>query len=121
MAHIINLATQALISTYSKSSHFDPKSPESHLPDTSATLRDEIGLVRAIAVKVGDIVHLPTPVSQLISGALVSQAQRDIQGNADQGSEAGGKYASPSCRRKTAHFGHEGALEFYLSYAPPRA
>ncbi|KAF7350175.1 putative AC transposase [Mycena venus] len=53
MAHIINLATQALISTYSKSPHFDPKSPESHVPDTdmSIPLRDEIGLVRTIAVK----------------------------------------------------------------------
>ncbi|KAJ7842020.1 hypothetical protein B0H14DRAFT_3140052, partial [Mycena olivaceomarginata] len=51
MAHIINLATQALISKYSKATHFDPKQPEAHLPDTSAPLRDEIGLIRAIAVK----------------------------------------------------------------------
>ncbi|KAF7342966.1 putative AC transposase [Mycena venus] len=55
MAHIINLATQTLISTYSKSPHFDPKDPESHVPDTdmSIPLRDEIGLVRTIAVKDG--------------------------------------------------------------------
>ncbi|KAF8801389.1 hypothetical protein BYT27DRAFT_7115084, partial [Phlegmacium glaucopus] len=48
LAHVINLATQALISTYSKSPHFDPKNPEAHVP----TSRDEVGLVRAIAVKV---------------------------------------------------------------------
>lgn len=48
LAHVINLATQALISAYSKSSHFDPKNPEAHVP----TSRDEVGLIRAIAVKV---------------------------------------------------------------------
>ncbi|KAF8805384.1 hypothetical protein BYT27DRAFT_7105129, partial [Phlegmacium glaucopus] len=48
LAHIINLATQALISTYSKSPHFDPKNPEAHVP----TSWDEVELVRAIAVKV---------------------------------------------------------------------
>ncbi|KAK6969475.1 putative AC transposase [Favolaschia claudopus] len=51
MAHIINLATQALIAAYSKAPHFDPKNPENHVPDTDALFRDEIGLVRAIAVK----------------------------------------------------------------------
>lgn len=48
LAHVINLATQLLISTYSKSPHFDPRKPEGHIP----TSRDEVGLVRAIAVKV---------------------------------------------------------------------
>ena len=48
LAHVINLATQALISTYSKSPHFDPKQPDAHIP----TSRDEVGLVRAIVVKV---------------------------------------------------------------------
>ena len=48
LAHVINLATQTLISTYSKSPHFDPKNPEAHIP----TSRDEVGLVRAISVKV---------------------------------------------------------------------
>ena len=47
LAHVINLATQTLISTYSKAPHFDPKDPEAHIP----TSRDEVGLVRAIAVK----------------------------------------------------------------------
>jgi hypothetical protein len=48
LAHVINLATQALISTYSKAPHYDPKNPDAHIP----TSRDEVGLVRAIAVKV---------------------------------------------------------------------
>ena len=48
LAHVINLATQMLISTYSKSPHFDPKHPDAHTP----TSRDEVGLVRAIVVKV---------------------------------------------------------------------
>jgi hypothetical protein len=48
LAHVINLATQALISTYSRAPHFDPKDPEAHIP----TSRDEVGLVRAIVVKV---------------------------------------------------------------------
>lgn len=49
LAHVINLATQALIKTYSKSPHFNPKMPEAHLP----TSRDKVGLIRAIVVKVG--------------------------------------------------------------------
>ena len=48
LAHVINLATQMLISTYSKSLHYDPSQPDIHMP----TLRDEVGLVRAIVVKV---------------------------------------------------------------------
>jgi hypothetical protein len=38
---------QALIGTYSKSSFFDPKDPEVHMPIT----QDKVGLVQAIAVK----------------------------------------------------------------------
>ena len=48
LAHVINLATQALISTYSKAPYYDPEKPEAHVPSS----RDEVGLVRAIAVKV---------------------------------------------------------------------
>lgn len=52
LAHIINLATQALISTRSKAKYYDPEADESHVPDLAATERDEVGLVRAITVKV---------------------------------------------------------------------
>jgi hypothetical protein len=48
LAHVINLATQQLLSSYSKSPHFDPDKPNAHIPTT----RDEVGLVRAIVVKV---------------------------------------------------------------------
>jgi Na+-transporting methylmalonyl-CoA/oxaloacetate decarboxylase gamma subunit len=52
LAHIINLATQALISTRSKSKYYNPHDLEEHVPDVDAFERDEMGLVRAIAVKV---------------------------------------------------------------------
>ncbi|KAF5345550.1 hypothetical protein D9758_012006 [Tetrapyrgos nigripes] len=51
-AHIINLATQALVSVHSKASHYNPQSPDSHEPDLNAMERDVLGLVRAIIVKV---------------------------------------------------------------------
>ncbi|KAF8809282.1 hypothetical protein BYT27DRAFT_7094767, partial [Phlegmacium glaucopus] len=52
LAHIINLATQALISTRSKSKYYDPHSQDEHPADVDGINRDEIGLVRAICVKV---------------------------------------------------------------------
>jgi hypothetical protein len=52
LAHIVNLATQAFISRYSKSEYFDPENPDAHEPDTDATHRDVIALIRAITVKV---------------------------------------------------------------------
>lgn len=52
LAHIINLVTQALISKRSKSKFYDAEAPEAHIPDVSAAYRDEVGLVRAICVKV---------------------------------------------------------------------
>jgi hypothetical protein len=48
LAHIINLATQALISTYSKLPHFDLQNPEAYVPVTY----NEVGLVWAIVIKV---------------------------------------------------------------------
>jgi len=52
LAHIINLATQALISTRSKSKYYDPASLDEHPTDIDGINRDEVGLVRAICVKV---------------------------------------------------------------------
>jgi hypothetical protein len=49
------LATQKLISTYSKATHFNTHDPNVHIPETSHSvtqIRDEIGLLHAIAVKV---------------------------------------------------------------------
>jgi hypothetical protein len=52
LAHVINLGTQRLISTYSKAPHYDPHNPHAHEPDLAQRLnRDEIGLVRSICVK----------------------------------------------------------------------
>ena len=53
LSHVVNLGCQVLISTYSKSPHYAPHDPKAHEPDTSKTTdRDEVGLVRAICVKV---------------------------------------------------------------------
>lgn len=52
LAHIINLATQALISTQSTAKYYDSNAEDSHVPDLAAAERDEVGLVRAVAVKV---------------------------------------------------------------------
>ncbi|KAF8233731.1 hypothetical protein L208DRAFT_1265524 [Tricholoma matsutake] len=76
LAHVINLATQMLISTYSKLLHFDPKQPDAHVP----TSRDEVGLVRAIAVQV----HISTsPKKNIIahpwSGMLIIKAKRNVE------------------------------------------
>ena len=51
LAHIINLATQSLILTRSKSKYYSPDVEDAHLPDLNARDRDEVGLVRAISVK----------------------------------------------------------------------
>ncbi|KAJ3768874.1 hypothetical protein FB446DRAFT_706684 [Lentinula raphanica] len=58
LAHVINLATQAVIKKYSNSKHYDPANPDEHEPDTetidrdgSPKVRDPVGIVRAIAVK----------------------------------------------------------------------
>jgi hypothetical protein len=51
LAHIINLATQALISTRSNAKFYDPNAEDEHVPDVYAWNRDEVGLVRTICVK----------------------------------------------------------------------
>ncbi|KIL54872.1 hypothetical protein M378DRAFT_91765 [Amanita muscaria Koide BX008] len=51
LAHIINLATQALISTRSNAKYYNPHNIDEHTPDVEAPERDELGLIRAIAVK----------------------------------------------------------------------
>jgi hypothetical protein len=71
-----------LISTYSKSPHFDPKHPDAHVP----TSRDEVGLIRAIAVKVR-CCFARERISSLIieprSGTLVIKAKRDVDDYSD--------------------------------------
>jgi hypothetical protein len=60
LAHIINLATQALISTHSKSKHYDPAEPDADL--TVDNGRDVVGLVRAISVKAANI-RVSSPIT----------------------------------------------------------
>lgn len=52
LAHIINLATQAILKAHSSSKHYDPNEPSAHEPNVDDVFRDEIGLVRSIVVKV---------------------------------------------------------------------
>ena len=53
LAHIINLATQAVIAARSKSKHYNGDPNDDHLPDDlDANERDEIGIVRAICIMV---------------------------------------------------------------------
>ena len=53
LVHIINLATQAVISMRSKAKFYDGSSDENELPeDLGAAKCDEIGIIRAICVKV---------------------------------------------------------------------
>ena len=53
LAHIINLATQAVISTRTKSKYYTGDPADDHIPeDRDDTERDEIGLIQAICIKV---------------------------------------------------------------------
>ncbi len=54
LAHIVNLATQAMISSWSKASHYNGDPSNDHIPEAmeESFERDEIGLVRAIVIKV---------------------------------------------------------------------
>ena len=51
LAHIVNLTTQALISTCSKAKYYSPDDEDAHIPDLTSLDQDEAGLVRAICVK----------------------------------------------------------------------
>jgi hypothetical protein len=56
---VIHLATRALISTYSKAAYYDPAQADIAIPVTDGYW-DEVGLVRAISVKVMyHCVHIP--------------------------------------------------------------
>jgi hypothetical protein len=81
LAHVINIATQKLISAYSKSPHFNAHTPTAHIPDTStAVTRDEIGLVRAIAVKVGPLL-VRIRKTHFVPGAFIFKTEGSIQTN----------------------------------------
>lgn len=54
---MINLAVQAMLSAYSKTPHYEPDDPEAHI-NGAVQSRDEVGLIRAITVKVTNIPNL---------------------------------------------------------------
>ena len=62
-----------LISTYSKSPHFDPRHPDAHTP----TSRDEVGLVRAIVVKVWILLG-PNVMSLTVAQERSSSKRKEI-------------------------------------------
>jgi hypothetical protein len=75
LAHIINLATQSLILTRSKSKYFsgDPND-DNLLEDLGSSEHDEIGLVHSICVKVSHLrsSHLITPlISNVNTGMFI--------------------------------------------------
>jgi hypothetical protein len=76
LAHIINLATQALIKGHSKAKHYNPALPDEHIPSTEGIDRDEIGLVRAIAVKVRTAHPTHPTYSECWSGTFICETQR---------------------------------------------
>ena len=82
LAHIINLATQALISTKSKAKYYNPHDIDEHSPDFGTVERDELGLVRAISVKVCRLLSLEwiTTYNQGI-GAILFAAEGAFQIN----------------------------------------
>jgi hypothetical protein len=98
LAHVINLATQMLISTYSKSPHFDPKQPDAHVP----TYRDEVGLVRAIVVKV---CISTSPEKNMVAHPLPGTLIVKAKGNVENASDQGGQRASTSTYTR-----YEGAM-----------
>jgi hypothetical protein len=101
LAHIINLATQAFLATYSKAPHYDPATEgggvdvavadEDDDADEDEDGRDVIGLIRSITVKVrllftsrprsfGKCTH-----SMLVVDALIRQAASTVSGHPSQG------------------------------------
>jgi len=73
LAHVINLATQAVIKAHSKSKFYDPSKPNDHIPDTSGFSWDAVGLVCAICVKVIDYTYTKMYTHFLLEGVLVSE------------------------------------------------
>ncbi len=77
LAHIINLATQTLISTRSKAKYYSADAEDDHIPDLDAFERDEVGLVRAVTVKVSAYLFLDmSAVFSLCFFQARSSAQR---------------------------------------------
>lgn len=64
LTHVINLTTQALIKGHSKAKYYSSTKPDEHVPNVDAILRDEVGLIRMIAVKVSLLYYEGHPMCQ---------------------------------------------------------
>ena len=78
LVHIINLATQAVISAHSKSKFYNRNPEDDHVPeDMGGTERDKIGIVRAICVKVHStlVLHVCIPNTNILKARSLAQCK----------------------------------------------
>jgi hypothetical protein len=78
LAHIVNVATQKLISTYSKSAFYESEIAGDVEPEYSGNGHDVVGLIRAIAVKVSPFLYVITCITTqhlFYSGEVFKQVQ----------------------------------------------
>lgn len=84
LAHIINLATQALIATRSKAKYYNPHDKDQDTPNLDGDEgfeRDEVGLVRLICVKV-QVLQVTTFCNlsiTLLIGSFIITTERTLQ------------------------------------------
>ena len=78
LAHVINLATQAVIKAHLESQFYDPSKPDDHIPDTSGFSRDVVGLVHAICVKAIDYLFTKMDTHFFFEGTLIGKTQRAL-------------------------------------------
>jgi len=83
LAHIINLTTQALISTHSKAKYYNPNAEEEHIPDVDTWNRDEVGLIRTICVKASLLYLVLEYPSYHFAGAFICSAEGALQNSSD--------------------------------------
>jgi hypothetical protein len=121
LAHIINLATQALLSTHSKSKYVDVTKSNDDLVVSRHGHRDEIGLIRSIAVKVCMIFNhcLFIYIAHPHIGTVFCFQERTFP--QDSTSSRGWRCSccSRCCQTTPASFGYEGAMVLDLCDAPP--
>ena len=116
LAHIINLAMQALLTAHSKSEHFDPATPDADLVASRGVQRDEVGLVRAICVKVSIYCfrHIQITTNGIyLTGTLFCAAQRIVQ----QYPAAWWRWSCTEWCTKATFDGYESSLVINLCHA----
>jgi hypothetical protein len=108
LAHIINLATQAVISTHSKSKYYSRDPEDDTVPEDVGTGdQDEIGIIQAICVKVSISSNICPSFLMCGTGSLFLTTQAALQVH----SRAHQNMPLPTVAR------YESALEFDICYA----